>query len=54
MKVAASSGALSGSFEHPVSGKSTKFAGVVQQKLNVAAGVFQGTDTSGSVQLTPQ
>ena len=54
VKITAGSGAMSGSFLHDVSGVKTKFTGAVQQKLNIAAGVFQGTTTSGSVLLTPQ
>ena len=51
VKLSASNGALKGSF---VADKKLNFAGVVQQKLNLAAGVFVHQGVAGSVELTPQ
>jgi hypothetical protein len=54
VKIATPSGGLGGSFTHPVGGKTTKFSGVLQQKLNTGAGVFLGPTSSGSILLTPE
>jgi probable HAF family extracellular repeat protein len=49
-----SSGVFTGTFKHSGSGKVVTFNGLVQQKLNIAGGVFQGPTKAGSVLLTPQ
>lgn len=54
VKLATSTGVLSGSFIHPASNKKTTFTGVLQQKLNLGGGVFMGQTLAGSVLLTPQ
>ncbi len=54
VKLSASAGSMSGSFTHPATGKETPFVGVIQQKLNLGGGVFQGQATEGGVLLTPQ
>lgn len=54
VKLATGNGALSGSFIHPATNKPAPFTGVVQQKLNIAGGLFLGPTTAGSVLLTPQ
>ena len=42
------SGAVSGSFIHPATGRSTGLQGVLLQNQNVARGFFLGTNQSGS------
>jgi hypothetical protein len=53
-KLTRATGALSGSFTHPVGGKPTTFAGVAYQKTKSAAGFFTGgpANASGSVTVT--
>ena len=47
-------GAFTGSFTHPASGKATKFIGVILQKTHTAAGYFLTPATqSGAVNLAP-
>ncbi len=53
-------GTFTGSFRHPVSNKTTTFAGVVMQKTQTASGYFMGLPStgtitqSGSVTISPQ
>jgi len=54
VKLSAGNGAMTGSFIHPATGKKVTFLGAIQQKLNIAGGVFTGPTTAGSVLLTPQ
>lgn len=54
VKLSSANGAMTGSFLHPATGAKASFTGVVQQKLNLGGGVFQGQTTAGSVLLTPQ
>ena len=51
--VSASSGALRGSFIHPVTGRPTRHSGVVFQKQNLAEGYFLGTEQAGFVSVVP-
>jgi hypothetical protein len=44
-----STGSFSGSVVNPVTAKSIKIQGVLQQKLNAAYGYFLGTNQSGQV-----
>jgi uncharacterized repeat protein (TIGR03803 family) len=52
LKVALRNGAVSGSFIHPVTHKTTALAGVVLQNQSVARGYFRGTNQSGSLTAT--
>ena len=49
-----STGAFTGSFKYPGTGKKTSFGGVIYQKPApaVGSGVFIGKDQTGSVQIT--
>lgn len=52
LKVNAKLGTFSGTFRHPNNlNKVTSFGGAIQQDLGFGAGVFLGTNESGSVQL---
>lgn len=53
ISVSATSGTLNGSFIHPVTGRSTRYGGVVFQKQNVAKGFFLGAAKAGSVSVVP-
>jgi hypothetical protein len=46
-------GAVSGSFVHPETGKNVKFHGIVLPSQSMAAGFFLGESGSGSVELVP-
>ena len=46
-------GLVTGSFQHPVSGRSSPLRGVVLQKQNSATGFFPGLDQTGSFTLAP-
>ncbi|MBA4147913.1 MAG: TIGR03769 domain-containing protein [Verrucomicrobia bacterium] len=46
-------GGFSGTFIHPVTSEKTKFVGAALQSENIAAGVFRGSDQTGSVLLQP-
>ncbi|MEO5803088.1 MAG: Ig-like domain-containing protein [Verrucomicrobiota bacterium] len=54
VSISATSGALRGSFVHPVTGRTTKHNGVVFQKQNRAEGYFLGTGQSGFVSVVPK
>lgn len=47
-------GALSGSFTHPVTGKKAKFSGVAFQKTNTATGYFLSLPQSGAIGIAPK
>jgi hypothetical protein len=47
------SGALKGSFIHPVTGRITRHRGVIFQKQNLAEGYFLGAEQSGFVSIIP-
>ncbi len=51
--ISTSSGALKGSFIHPVTGRTTKHRGVIFQKQNLAEGYFLGAEQSGFVSVVP-
>lgn len=55
LSIAASTGVMSGSFLHPLKGKTpVKVYGVIYQKQNLGArGMFMGTTTSGTVMMVP-
>lgn len=53
VSVSASSGALRGSFIHPVTGRKTRHSGVVFQKQNLTEGYFLGAEQSGFVSIVP-
>jgi hypothetical protein len=53
LKVAGSSGKFLGTFVHPVSGKSTKFSGLIIQKQQMGGGHFPGTNQTGFVTIQP-
>jgi hypothetical protein len=48
-----STGKISGKFTHPESGKTTSYAGVLDQLQDFGAGYFLGTDQGGLVRLEP-
>ncbi len=54
VKISGAKGALTGSFLPASGAKKVSFNGVMQQKLNLGAGVFVNAGTGGSVLLTPQ
>ena len=53
LTLAPKSGTFSGSFLHPVTHTVVKFQGAVLQLQDFGAGYFSGSNTTGSVTLTP-
>ncbi len=53
LKVAPTTGALSGSFLDPTVGKAVKFEGLLLQSSGAASGYFLGTSESGFVTFVP-
>lgn len=52
VKINTTTGALTGSFVHPVSNKSVKLNGVIFQKTNLGYGTFLGSSVKGAVLQT--
>ena len=53
LSISPATGALRGSFVHPVTGRVTRHSGVVFQKQNLAEGYFLGSEQSGFVTVVP-
>ncbi len=53
LSVSPSTGAIQGSFVHPITGRITKERGAVFQKQNLAEGYFLGTAQSGLISIIP-
>jgi PKD repeat protein len=53
MKITGKNGQFIGTFVHPVTGKATKFKGVLIQKQNLGGGHFRGTNKTGFVIVEP-
>jgi uncharacterized repeat protein (TIGR03803 family) len=54
MTINATSGMFTGSFVHPVSGRTVNMQGVLFQKQNIGGGFFVGPTQSGAVNITSQ
>lgn len=53
LKITARTGAIAGTFTHPVTGKKLKVTGVILQKQRLGAGFFPSGGESGSFTLAP-
>jgi hypothetical protein len=53
MKITGKNGQFTGTFVHPVTGKATKFKGVLIQKQNLGGGHFRGANKTGFVIVEP-
>jgi hypothetical protein len=51
--VALSTGAVSGSFVHPITHRPVHLQGAVQSRLGVIGGLFPGTNQTGSLLIAP-